>query len=58
MHKDLEALSKVIAAMQDEIDRLNLALVRSRETSEDIAIGQKIVCVCCNQWKPCMCDKK
>ncbi len=56
MHKDLEALSKVIHHMQGEIDRLNLALAASRQTTEDIACGAKMECLRCGKLKPCDCD--
>lgn len=55
-HKELEAMSKIIAAMQDEIDRLTLALAASRQTTEDIACGAKMECIRCGRLKPCECD--
>lgn len=57
MHKDLDAMSKLVDAMQKRIHELEDQLERCRNTTEDVAIGQKLQCACCNEWKPCMCDK-
>lgn len=64
MHKDLEAMSRLVDSMQARIDWLEneliqtrIALARSQDVTEEVAIGQKMRCGGCNEWKPCMCDK-
>jgi hypothetical protein len=60
--KDYRAMcderDRIIENLQEENAILKKALEESRQTIEDVCIGQALECPDCGKFRPCLCHDK